>query len=73
MARQPRKKEEIVRLSEAKIKQAILIPELEIRQRAVKYFSTSHSDDEEVATLVIQSIERYGREEDAYTHSGQAP
>ena len=54
-----------MRLSEEKIKQAILNPELEIRQRAVRYFSTSHSDDEEVATLVIRSIERYGRE-DAY-------
>ena len=54
-----------MRLSEEKIKQAILNPDLEIRERAVRYFSACHSDDEEVTTLVIQSIERYGRE-DAY-------
>ena len=65
MACEPRKKEEIGRLLEAKIKQAILNSELVIRQRAVRYFSACHSDDEEVATLVIQAIERYGRE-DAY-------
>lgn len=58
-----------MRLSEAKIKQAILNPEPEVRERAVRYFSTCHSDDEEIATLVIQAIERYGRE-DAYSLIG---
>ena len=54
-----------MRLSEEKIKQAILHPRLEIRQRAVRYFSVCHSDDERVVPLVIQAVERYGRE-DAY-------
>ncbi|MHB8974232.1 MAG: hypothetical protein ACYC4N_27675 [Pirellulaceae bacterium] len=54
-----------MRLPEAKIKQAILNPELDIRQRAIRYFSVCHSDDEGVVPLVIQAIEKYGRE-DAY-------
>jgi len=54
-----------MRLSEEIIKQAILHPQLEIRQRTVRYFSVCHSDDELVVPLVIQAVERYGRE-DAY-------
>jgi hypothetical protein len=54
-----------MRLPEAKIKQAILNPELDIRQRAMRYFSVCHSDDEGVVPLVIQAVEKYGRE-DAY-------
>jgi len=54
-----------VRLSEEKIKQAILHPQLEIRQRAVRYFSVCRSEDEDVVRLVIQAVERYGRD-DAY-------
>lgn len=54
-----------MRLSEENIKKAILHPELEIRQRAVRYFSVCHSQDEGVVPLVIQAVERYGRE-DAY-------
>jgi len=54
-----------MRLSEEKIKQAILHPQLEIRQRAVGYFSERYSEDESVVPLVIQAVERYGRE-DAY-------
>jgi len=57
--------EKDVRLSEEKIKQAILHPQLEIRQRAVRYFSVCHSEDEGVVPLLIQAVERYGRE-DAY-------
>lgn len=41
-------KEDFMRLSEEKIKQAILHPQLEIRQRALRYFSVCHSDDERV-------------------------
>ena len=52
-----------MRLSEEKIKQAILHPQLEIRQRAVRYFSVCHSEDEGVVPLVIQAVERYGRED----------
>jgi hypothetical protein len=54
-----------MRLSEEKIKQAIMHPQLEIRQRAVRYFRVCHSEDEGVVPLVIQAVERYGRE-DAY-------
>jgi len=54
-----------MRLSEEKIKQAILHPQLEIRQRAVRYFSECYSEDESVVPLVIQAVERYGRD-DAY-------
>lgn len=50
-----------MRLSEEKIKQAILHPQLEIRQRALRYFSDCHSEDEGVAPLVIQAVEKYGR------------
>ncbi len=54
-----------MRLSEEKIKQAILHPQLEIRQRGLRYFSRGHSEDEGVAPLVIQAVEKYGRD-DAY-------
>jgi hypothetical protein len=54
-----------MRFSEEKIKQAILHPQLEIRQRAVRYFDDCYSEDEGVAPLVIQAVEKYGRE-DAY-------
>jgi hypothetical protein len=47
------------------LKQAMLHPQLEIRQRALRYFSVCHSDDERVVPLVIQAVKRYGRE-DAY-------
>jgi hypothetical protein len=42
------------------LKQAILHPQLEIRQRALRYFSVCHSDDERVVPLVIQAVKRYG-------------
>ena len=54
-----------MRFSEEKIKQAILHRQLEIRQRAVRYFSVCQSEDEGVVPLVIQAVEKYGRE-DAY-------
>jgi uncharacterized protein YchJ len=58
-----------MRLSEEKIKQAILHPRLDIRQRAVRYFSDCHSEDEGVVSLVIQAVEKYGRDE-AYSLVG---
>ncbi len=42
-----------MRFSEEKIKQAILHPQLAIRQRALRYFSVCHSDDERVVPLVV--------------------
>jgi hypothetical protein len=53
---------EPVRLPEAKIKQAILHPESEIRLTAVNYFAGSQSSDPEVMPLVIEAIEKYGRD-----------
>ena len=60
-----------MRLSEAKIKQAILSPDLEIRVRAVRYFSNWYNEDEEVVPLVIQAVEKYGRDE-AYSLIGSS-
>lgn len=52
-----------MRLSEDKIKQAILHPALDIRRRALEYFSVCFSQDESVVPLVIEAVERYGRTE----------
>ena len=54
-----------MRLSEERIKQAILHPQLDIQQRAVRYFSECYSEDEDVVPLVIQAVKKYGRV-DAY-------
>ena len=50
-----------MRLAESIIKAAILNPEEEIRLTAVYYFSRSFSQDEAVMPLIIQAVERYGR------------
>ena len=54
-----------MRFPEAKIKAAILTWNLEIRQRAVSYFSKSYSSDPEIMPLVIEAVEAFGRQ-DAY-------
>ena len=54
-----------MRLSENKIKAAILDTDLEIRQRAIRYFSKSYSTDLSVMPLVIEAVETFGRH-DAY-------
>lgn len=51
-----------MRLAESTIKAAILHPEEEARLTAVSYFSGSFSQDEAVMPLVIQAVERYGRD-----------
>jgi hypothetical protein len=51
-----------MRLSEAKIKHAILHPEEEVRLTAVSYFADSFSSDPEIMPLVIPAIEKFGRE-----------
>jgi hypothetical protein len=58
----PRKGPATVRLSEEKIKAAILDSDLNIRQRAIRYFSTSFSTDPSVMPLVIKAIETFGRQ-----------
>lgn len=50
-----------MRFSESKIKQAILHPEEEMREQALHYFSNSRSQDDTVMPLVIQAVEKYGR------------
>jgi hypothetical protein len=58
-----------MRLSEEKIKQAILHPEAGIRERAVRYFARSHSEDQSIMPLVIKAVETYGKQ-DAYNLIG---
>jgi hypothetical protein len=51
-----------MRTPESKIKQAILHPEEEMREQALHYFSDAHSQDDTVMPLVIQAVEKYGRD-----------
>jgi hypothetical protein len=59
-----------VRFSEDNIKQAILHPDIEIRDRAVSYFSKSFSSDPTIMPLVIKATEKYGKQHDAYRMIG---
>jgi hypothetical protein len=52
-----------VRYPEDKIKDAILHPELEIRARAVHYFSDSYSTDPSIMAKLIEAVETHGKEE----------
>ncbi|HBN77939.1 MAG TPA: hypothetical protein DD473_19440 [Planctomycetaceae bacterium] len=54
-----------LRLPEAKLKEAILHSEFDLREKAVSYFSRSHSSDTSVMPLVIQAVEKFGKD-DAY-------
>jgi hypothetical protein len=51
-----------MRLSEDRVKQAILHPEEEARLTALRYVSDSGSRDESVMPLVIRAVELHGRE-----------
>ena len=55
-----------MRYPEDKIKEAILHPEIEIRNRATRYFAKSFSSDRSIMPLVIKAVETYGRENEAY-------
>ena len=55
-----------MRYPEQKIKEAILHPDIEIRDRAVMYFAKSFSTDTSLMPLVIKAVETYGRQNDAY-------
>jgi hypothetical protein len=55
-----------------KIKDAILHPDIEIRDRAVSYFGKSSSADASVMPLVIKAVETFGRQNDAYRLIGAA-
>lgn len=54
-----------MRLSEDIIKETILHSNLEFRQRAIRYFSKSYTPDPAIMPLVIQAVEKYGKQ-DAY-------
>jgi len=55
-----------VRYPQEKIKEAILHPDIEMRDRAVNYFAESFSTDKSLMPLVIQAVETYGRQNEAY-------
>lgn len=59
-----------MRYPEAKIKEAILHPEIEIRDRATSYFAKSFSSDLSIMPLVIKAVKTYGRQNDAYRQIG---
>lgn len=52
-----------MRISEARIKAAILHPESSVRRCAVEHFALSGSADPELMPAVIESLATYGREE----------
>ena len=54
-----------MRFPEDRIKEAILHPDPEIRDRAVSYFAKSYSSDPSIMSLVIRAVETHGRQ-DAY-------
>src|SRR5262249_32161404 len=56
----------VMRYPEEKIKEAILHPDIEIRDRAASYFAKSFSTDTSIMPLVIKAVETYGRQNDAY-------
>jgi hypothetical protein len=51
----------VMRYPEDKIKEAILHPDLDVRDTAIRYFYSSTSPDDTFMPLAIQAIERYGR------------
>jgi hypothetical protein len=61
-----------MRYPEDKIKEAILHPDMEIRDRAVMYFAKSFSTDTSLMPLVIKAVETYGRQNDASRLVGAA-
>src|SRR5690242_14083839 len=61
-----------MRYPEHKIKEAILHPDLDVRDRAVIYFAKSYPTDTSLMPLVIKAVETYGRQNDAYRLIGAA-
>lgn len=55
-----------MRYPREKIKEAILHPDLAIRDRAVHYFSDAFTPDPSIMPLVIQAVETFGRQNDTY-------
>jgi hypothetical protein len=50
-----------MRYPEDKIKEAILHPDLDVRDTAIRYFYSSTSPDHALMPLAIEAIEKYGR------------
>jgi SEC-C motif len=50
-----------VRLSESKIKEALLHPDLDVRDTAIRYFHNPTTPDYTLMPLAIEAIEKYGR------------
>jgi len=50
-----------MRYPEQKIKEAILHPDLDVRDAAIRYFDSSTAPDQTLMPLAIQAIEKYGR------------
>jgi hypothetical protein len=61
----------VMRLPEHEIKEAILRPDPEIRDRATSYFAKSFSSDPGIMPLVIEAVETHGKR-DAYRLIGLA-
>jgi len=58
-----------MRLAEAKIKQAILHPDQEVREVAIRYFSRPTTADAGIMPVAIQALEKYGRRQAfSYNH-----
>ena len=60
-----------MRYLEDKIEEAVLHPEIEIRDRATSYFAKSFSTDPGIMPLVIEAVQTYGKA-DAYHQIGLA-
>ena len=51
-----------MRIPESKIKEVVLHPEEEVRLTALAYFARSRTEDESIMPLVIEAVEKYGRD-----------
>lgn len=58
-----------MRLSESRVKQAILHTDQNVRDSAIYYFSRSFSSDPDLIGLVLQAVERYGHKQAFFAYS----
>jgi len=52
-----------MRCPEHQLKNAILHPEAEVRETAVRYWNDAPTDDTSIMPKVIEAVEQYGRHE----------
>ena len=57
-----------MRHPEEKIKEAVLHPDLDVRDTAIRYFYSSTSPDDTLMPLAIQAIERVRPDESLLVH-----